>query len=201
VEADTRSPGGKGFTGLEALLQYVFNQTLAINGFGQFGHYLAVDAFTDPRCSPYATQKSVAQGLALSGSSYRQCYSWLGPNQPGINETDPSNPTACVPDPGGAPPGFRGPKTTACKLSPTSADTTRANNASSSPPKPPKASTASGSSTKTRSSTKSHASLQSSLGQLASSLGGSGKSSTGSSSSGGSSGNQTQQLLNYLLAP
>jgi virulence factor Mce-like protein len=31
VEADSRSPGGKGYTGLEALLQYVFNQALAIN--------------------------------------------------------------------------------------------------------------------------------------------------------------------------
>ena len=48
VEPDSRSPGGKGFTGLEALLQYVFNQTLAINTFGPFGHMLAVDAFVEP---------------------------------------------------------------------------------------------------------------------------------------------------------
>ena len=50
VEPDPRSPGGKGYTGLEALLQYVFNQTLAINTFGPFGHVLAVDAFVDPKC-------------------------------------------------------------------------------------------------------------------------------------------------------
>jgi hypothetical protein len=116
VERDSRSPGGKGYTGLEALLQYVFNQTLAINTFGPFGHLLAVDSLVDPKCSPYATPATVALSLKQFGPSYRQCYAWLGPNQPGVNETDPSNPTACVPDPGGAPPGQKGPKTTACKL-------------------------------------------------------------------------------------
>ena len=116
VEADSRSPGGKGYTGLEALLQYVFNQTLAINTFGPFGHLLAVDSFVDPKCSPYATPATIALSLKQFGPSYRQCYAWLGPSQPGVNETDPSNPKACVPDPGGAPPGQKGPKTTACKL-------------------------------------------------------------------------------------
>jgi ABC-type transporter Mla subunit MlaD len=116
VEADSRSPGGKGYTGLEALLQYVFNQTLAINTFGPFGHLLAVDSFVDPMCSPYATPATIALSLKQYGPAYRQCYAWLGPSQPGVNETDPSDPTACVPDPGGAPPGERGPKTTACRL-------------------------------------------------------------------------------------
>ncbi len=122
VEPDSRSPGGKGYTGLEALLQYVFNQTLAINTFGPFGHLLAVDSFVDPMCSPYATPATIAMSLAKYGPRYRQCYAWLGPSQPGVNETDPSNPRACVPDPGGAPPGERGPKTTACRL--TAADLT-----------------------------------------------------------------------------
>lgn len=116
VERDSRSPGGKGYTGLEALLQYVFNQTLAINTFGPFGHLLAVDAFVDPKCSPYATPATIALSLKQFGPSYRQCYAWLGPHQPGVNETDPSDPGACVPDPGGAPAGEKGPKTTACTL-------------------------------------------------------------------------------------
>ena len=116
VERDPRSPGGKGYTGLEAVLQYVFNQTLAINTFGPFGHILAVDSFVDPKCSPYATPATIALSLKQYGPSYRQCYAWLGPSQPGVNETDPSNPHACVPDPGGAPPGEKGPKTSACKL-------------------------------------------------------------------------------------
>ncbi len=116
VEANSRSPGGRGYTGLEALLQYVFNQTLAINTFGPFGHLLAVDSFVDPMCSPDATPSTIALALKQFGPAYRRCYAWLGANQPAVNETDPSNPKACVPDPGGAPPGERGPRTRACRL-------------------------------------------------------------------------------------
>ncbi len=190
VEPDSRSPGGKGYTGLEALLQYVFNQTLAINGFGQFGHFLAVDAFIDPRCAQYATPQSVANGLKTDGPSYRECYAWLGPNQPGINETDPSNPRACVPDPGGAPPGERGPKTTACKLQPASVPLTSSD-------APPKASSA-GRTTKSRAAarppTPSPQSLSSSAPAALTT-------SAPPPTTGGSAGSQTQQLLNYLLAP
>ncbi|HZE05514.1 MAG TPA: MlaD family protein, partial [Solirubrobacteraceae bacterium] len=103
VEPDPRSPGGKGFSGLQALLWYAFNQTLAVNTYGPLGHMLAVDAFFSPMCSPYATPASIALMLKQYGPSYRQCYSWLGPNQPGVNEPDPSSPNAPVPDPGGAP--------------------------------------------------------------------------------------------------
>ena len=116
VEKDPRSPGGLGYTGLEALLQYVYNQTLAINYFGPFGHVLAVDGFIDPRCVAFADKATVATNLKTFGAAYRQCYAWLGPNQPGVNETDPSDPTAAVPDPGGAPPGYNGPVTSAAKL-------------------------------------------------------------------------------------
>src|SRR5579884_1778845 len=113
VEPDPRSPGGKGFTGLEALLQYAFNQEQTINTFGPFGHMLAVDAFVSQMCSPYATPGTIAANLKQYGPAYRQCYSWLGPNQQGVNEADPSNPGGCVPDPGGAPPGHTGPQTSA----------------------------------------------------------------------------------------
>ena len=116
VERDPRSPGGNGFTGLQALLGYVFNQTLAINTYGPEGHILAVDAFVNPMCTPYATPATIALALKQYGSAYRQCYSWLGPNQPGVNETDPSDPSAPVPDPGGAPPGESGPSTSASRL-------------------------------------------------------------------------------------
>jgi virulence factor Mce-like protein len=117
VEPDKRSPGGQGFTGLEALLQYVFNQEQTINTFGPFGHMLAVDAFVNPMCSPYASPGTIAANLKTYGAAYRQCYSWYGPNQQGVNEADPSNPGGCVPDPGGAPPGRAGPQTSAraCK--------------------------------------------------------------------------------------
>jgi virulence factor Mce-like protein len=125
VEKDSRSPGGRGFTGLEAVLQYAFNQVLAVDYFGPFGHTLALDVTTSPMCSPYATPGSIALALKAYGSAYRKCYSWLGPNQPGVNETDPTDPSAPVPDPGGAPPGLPGPRTNASRL--TVADVARAN--------------------------------------------------------------------------
>jgi virulence factor Mce-like protein len=116
VEKDSRSPGGKGFTGLQALLGYVFNQALAINTYGTDGHVLAVDAFASSMCSAYATPATIAMAIKQYGSQYRQCYSWLGRNQPGVNETDPSDKSASVPDPGGAPPGETGPSTSASRL-------------------------------------------------------------------------------------
>ncbi len=134
VEKDPRSPTGQGFTGLEALLQYVYNQATAINYFGPFGHVLAVDAFVDPACSPFATPAFIALALKAYGPGYRKCYSWLGPNQPGVNETDPSNPSAAVPDPGGAPPGYTGPATNAAQL--TAADVLGQGKKGKSSPKP-----------------------------------------------------------------
>jgi ABC-type transporter Mla subunit MlaD len=209
VERDPRSPGGKGFSGLQALLGYAFNQTLALNTFGPEGHVLAVDAFFSPMCSPYATPASIALMLKQYGSAYRQCYSWLGPNQPGVNETDPSDPSAPVPDPGGAPPGETGPKTDAARLTAAmvqGAQTTARSQAKSS--KTNKASQpAAGSSTSTTTSTSSSAlpvpssgappiNLKQSLGQiLAGTVGGapaaslpSGPSGASASSSGTSSG-------------
>ncbi len=119
TERNPRSPGGKGYSGLEAVLQFVFNLAGATSYYGQYGHELAVDAFANSDCSPYASPQSVAQNLATNAAAARACYAWLGPNQPGVNETDPSDPSACVPDPGGAPPGKHGPSTSACKLSAT----------------------------------------------------------------------------------
>ncbi|MHB8658347.1 MAG: MlaD family protein [Solirubrobacteraceae bacterium] len=115
-EPEPRSPGGKGYTGLEALLQFVFNLGVATNSYGPFGHSLAVDGFVSAMCSPYATPGTIAMNLKSFGAAYRSCYAWLGKHQPGVNVTDPSNPTACVPDPGGAPPGESGPAASNCKL-------------------------------------------------------------------------------------
>lgn len=124
VERDPRSPGGRGFSGLQALLGYVFNQALAINTFGPFGHVLAVDAFFSKMCSPYATPATIAMALKAYGPKYRQCYAWLGPSQPGVNETDPTDPRAPVPDPGGMPPGHGGSTTHPAELTAAAATTT-----------------------------------------------------------------------------
>ena len=221
VEPDSRSPGGKGYTGLEAVLQYVFNQALAINTYGPFGHLLAVDLFADPECSPYATPPTIALALAKYGPSYRHCYSWLGPNQPGVTTQDPSNPTACIPDPGGAPPGSTGLSgVTQCKLTAaavqagqTAKDHAAADTGSATPVSTAargataasgsgggRGSGGSGTATSTSGGSSGSSAASSSL---ASALGLSnvGGSTPSGSSTSGKSTNQTQQLLNYLLAP
>jgi virulence factor Mce-like protein len=126
IEPDPRSPGGTGYSGLEGLLEYVFNITNAISYYGPYGHMLAADLFANQACSPYATPQTIANNLASYQSGQlttnpRSCYAWLGPNQPGVNEPDPSAPKACVPDPGGYPVQgygmtYDGPKTSVCKL-------------------------------------------------------------------------------------
>ncbi|HWE08121.1 MAG TPA: MlaD family protein [Solirubrobacteraceae bacterium] len=225
VEPDPRSPQGKGFSGLQALLWYVFNQTLAVNTYGPEGHILAVDAFFDPKCSPYATPASIALMLKQYGSSYRQCYSWLGPNQPGVNVPDPSNPGAPVPDPGGAPPGRSGPSTSASRLTAAEVQAAQATATSrartSKTAKAPASSSSTATTSSTSSTTTTSAStsstpaspavpgappvnLKASVGQiLAGTVGGATGASTpsGSSSSNSASPSQAQQLLNYLLAP
>ena len=214
VEPDPRSPGGRGFSGLQAVLWYVFNQTLAVNAYGPLGHMLAVDAFFSPMCSPYATPASIALMLKQYGPAYRQCYSWLGPNQPGVNESDPSNPNAPVPDPGGAPPGKPGPQTSATRMTAAmvqgaqavartarTAKTAQTSTTSSSS----SASSPSSSQTTTTSQTSTPVpgappiNLKASVGQiLAGTVGGA---PPASSNSNAASPGQAQQLLNYLLAP
>ncbi len=226
VEPDPRSPGGKGFSGLEALLQYAFNQPLAINEFGQFGHMLAVDAFTNPMCTPYASPGTVAANLKQYGSAYRQCYSWLGPNQPGVNETDPSDPSACVPDPGGAPPGHTGPTTSATKC-PAAALSTNAPNAkkgskATTPPATGSGNGASSALPSTGVSPPTPPSVQNALGQVNKAVGAATaplggvtssvpsvplpsqpqtSTTTSTPNNGAPSAQQAQQLLNYLLSP
>jgi virulence factor Mce-like protein len=223
VEKDPRSPGGNGFTGLQALLGYVFNQTLAINYYGPEGHILGVDAFLSSMCSNYATPATIALALKQYGAQYRQCYSWLGPNQPGVNETDPSDPSAAVPDPGGAPPGETGPSTSAARL--TAADVNAANAAAQASKAGTTSTSTSSSSTTSTSATPVSATnpgtgsgatsgtgsgsgappidLHKTVGQiLATTLGGT--STTGSGASAGTgtpAPSQTQALLNYLLTP
>jgi len=209
VERDPRSPGGKGFSGIQALLGYVFNQALAINTYGPFGHILNVDAFYSKECSPYASPLTVAMNLKANGPSYRRCYAWLGPNQPGINTTDPSAPNAPVPDPGGAPPGKRGPSTSASKLN--VSQVTAANTIAS-------AGTGTGSAAPSSTATSTSAGAptgsaptnnpRQTIGQIVTGTGtahaGSAASSAGASSGSASSApgsSSAQALLNYLLAP
>ena len=89
AEEDPRSPGGKGYTGLEALLTYFYDQTLAINVHDGNTHIL--NAFPhEGVCAQYADIKSAKEHA-------KECSQALGPNKVGINFKDDS-----------APPGYDG---------------------------------------------------------------------------------------------
>ncbi len=229
TERDRRAPGGLGFTGLEALLQYVFNQTLNLVYLGPLGHVQAVNIFISPSCSPLATPGTISNNLKIFGPSYRNCYSWLGPNQPGVNSPDPSSPGTCPPDAGGQPPyapsGSR-PSQSGCTASAAASRPASATAASSNQQASPSATTASSPSAAGRASPASSSSsssggqsasapttnLHNTIGQLLGANGaGTGAAPAPSSSAPASpsttssgtttSPNQAQQLLNYLLSP
>jgi virulence factor Mce-like protein len=220
VEPNAESPGGKGYTGLEAILQYAFNQALVTNTLSPLGHIFNVDLFYDSICSSYASPQTVADNLATYGSQARRCYAFVGPNQPGINEPDPSDPSACVPDPGGAPPGKAGPTAPVCKLSASSttsgtptglalakdkksakaSSAAKSSSASSSTSKTTNQSS-SGSSNATSASAASANQPAASSSSTSTASSGSSASAASSSSQGSAVANQAQQLLNYLLAP
>ncbi len=80
------------YTGLEAFLQYAYDQTLSTNIFNRNGHMLALQLLVQPNtCSPYAD--------AARARAQPQCRSWLGPSQPGVTRPDPTTtvPSAAAP--------------------------------------------------------------------------------------------------------
>ena len=89
VEKDPRSPGGQGYTGFEAVLQYVYDQTMAINAFDSNGYMLKVNLFLS-ECSNYQSLASLKEKLKQDPAFYQRCAAILGPNQPGITQPDPS---------------------------------------------------------------------------------------------------------------
>jgi virulence factor Mce-like protein len=84
IEEDPRSPGGKGYTGIEALLQYTFDQTLAINLHDGNTHILQAQVF-EGECAPYADRTAAREHA-------EQCGRFLGPNVLGISTADPTEP-------------------------------------------------------------------------------------------------------------
>ena len=84
VEKDPRSPGGEGFTGYEAFLQYIFRQSQATNVYDENTYYLKVSAFLDNVCAQYA---DAAQARL---PEKQRCRAILGPTQLGIDQPDPT---------------------------------------------------------------------------------------------------------------
>jgi ABC-type transporter Mla subunit MlaD len=116
VEKDPRSPGGQGYTGLEALLNYVFYQATATTLFDANTHLLNIDIFASLTCSPYPDPQVVAAAAKDPSAPINKCRSWLGPTQPGITAPDPTAtaagaPRAATPKPlaGAAPPAATAP--------------------------------------------------------------------------------------------
>src|SRR5215210_7933470 len=89
VEKDPRSPGGQGYTGFEAILQWVFDQSQAINIYDKNGYILKVNLFHS-KCSDYQNLQSLKEEMAKDPSFYKDCAAVLGPNQPGITQPDPT---------------------------------------------------------------------------------------------------------------
>lgn len=79
VEPNRLSPTGKGFTGLEALLQYFFVQSQAINIYDSKGFILKLNILLN-ECTQYTN----AQTAVEQPERTKRCNSWLGPNQPGV---------------------------------------------------------------------------------------------------------------------
>jgi virulence factor Mce-like protein len=90
VEKDPRSPGGQGYTGFEAILQWLFDQPMAINIFDKNGYILKVDLFHS-KCSAYQNPDSLKEEMQKDPSFYRDCAAILGPSQPGITTPDPTS--------------------------------------------------------------------------------------------------------------
>jgi virulence factor Mce-like protein len=89
VEKDPRSPGGQGYTGFEAVLQWIFDQSQAINIYDKNGYILKVNLFHS-KCSDYQNPKSLKEHMAKDPSFYKDCAAILGPNQPSITTPDPT---------------------------------------------------------------------------------------------------------------
>ena len=83
IEKDPRSPGGQGYTGLEALLQYVYDQTTSTAIYDQNSHIFKIAVFTSA-CADYAD----AQRLKDRPDLAAQCGSYLWPTQPGLSTPD-----------------------------------------------------------------------------------------------------------------
>ncbi len=79
AEPNRLSPGGKGFTGLEALLQYFFTQSQAINIYDSKSYILKLGLLVN-ECTQYTNATTAREHPERT----KHCNNWLGPNQPGV---------------------------------------------------------------------------------------------------------------------
>ena len=70
-----------GFTGMEAIWNFFYWQTLSTNAFDDVGHVLRLTALVNG-CTPYAVKPDEAH--------IESCNQFLGPTQPGVTTPDPT---------------------------------------------------------------------------------------------------------------
>ena len=83
VEKDPRSPGGKGYSGAQALLRYVFSQSLVNNGYDELGLH-------GPRSRAHRPLLGWVDAKTQARGEQEECRSWLGPFQHGVDDPDPT---------------------------------------------------------------------------------------------------------------
>ncbi|MGH2716090.1 MAG: MlaD family protein [Thermoleophilaceae bacterium] len=81
-----REGGPTGFTGLEALWNYFFWQSLSINGFDQYSHMLRI-SITETKCGQLYNELDVRNNPE-DAKTLEDCSQWLGPKLPGITTDD-----------------------------------------------------------------------------------------------------------------
>jgi phospholipid/cholesterol/gamma-HCH transport system substrate-binding protein len=103
VESDPRAakatgrPAPTGYSGLEALLQYVYDQEQATNVFDNNGYILKISVFGG-ECAPYRNADTLNNpnpvspqpGAPTGPQLLKDCGAHLGPTQPGLNSADPT---------------------------------------------------------------------------------------------------------------
>jgi hypothetical protein len=91
----TAIPNEGGFTGMEAIWNYFYWQTLSINMLDDDAHMLRASLTAVPDCIPFRNEPPKTPA---DQDTFKRCNSYLGPNQPGILSPDPlddgSNPNA-----------------------------------------------------------------------------------------------------------
>jgi phospholipid/cholesterol/gamma-HCH transport system substrate-binding protein len=91
----TAIPNEGGFTGMEAIWNYFFWQSLSINMLDDTAHMLRASLTVAPDCMEWHNEPPKTP---KDHEMFERCNSYLGPNQPGIYSPDPlddgSNPSA-----------------------------------------------------------------------------------------------------------
>jgi virulence factor Mce-like protein len=77
--------GPSAFTGMEALWNYFFWQSLSINGFDQYSHMLRI-SITETKCGQLYNEFDLSN--PKDRETFEDCSQWLGPNLPGITTPD-----------------------------------------------------------------------------------------------------------------